>query len=434
MNFDVLMPITDLKNKRISDRMGIEKLRISGFKGIDRLEFEPKMINVIVGKNNTGKTTLLEAADLLFNTEKIGKHYDKHLSKLINIDSEEAEILASYGGKEISLKLKRAEAQAIIKVFASAFRKDIAEELKAVRGGSKGLLLTEGMKSIWAYSNKMDDLLAKFITSDIISELSKESISVIKNGAEETHIGLGSEKARNILKSLAEAMSGHLHKQFNKKVGPALLFFMLRSVLEGLFAEKKTHEPVIFIKKLALSGKEKLENETEALKIHEIEKHLKERGILPNLERFGLDYIIVKNEKDISVPYDFMGDGFKAMAGFFWQLSGKDERLPDTCGKIMLIEEPENSMHPGYIRELVRFIISLSKEENIQFFLTSHSLDFIESFFDDGLSEKETKYLEKNFCILRMQKTQKQHILAECLNYKDAASIKNDLLIDLRGI
>jgi len=41
--------------------VSIQKLVIDGYRGIDRFEYEPNMINVLVGRNGTGKSSILEA-------------------------------------------------------------------------------------------------------------------------------------------------------------------------------------------------------------------------------------------------------------------------------------------------------------------------------------------------------------------------------------
>ena len=46
----------------------LEKVAIAGFKGIsDRIEIPAKNFNVIVGKNDAGKSTILKALDLFLN-------------------------------------------------------------------------------------------------------------------------------------------------------------------------------------------------------------------------------------------------------------------------------------------------------------------------------------------------------------------------------
>ncbi|MCF5758675.1 YjbD family protein [Aeromonas veronii] len=50
----------------------LEKIAISGFKGIsERIEIPAKQFNVLVGKNDAGKSTILKALDIFIN----GKQY-----------------------------------------------------------------------------------------------------------------------------------------------------------------------------------------------------------------------------------------------------------------------------------------------------------------------------------------------------------------------
>ncbi|WP_337860657.1 AAA family ATPase [Ferroplasma sp.] len=55
--------------------MNISKISISGFKALQDINFNPDKIHVIIGKNNTGKTSLLEAISFTFNND-ILKEYD----------------------------------------------------------------------------------------------------------------------------------------------------------------------------------------------------------------------------------------------------------------------------------------------------------------------------------------------------------------------
>ncbi|MEN8220448.1 MAG: AAA family ATPase [Pseudomonadota bacterium] len=43
----------------------LKKIRIQGFKSIVDQEFEPGQVNVLIGANGSGKTSLLEAIGML---------------------------------------------------------------------------------------------------------------------------------------------------------------------------------------------------------------------------------------------------------------------------------------------------------------------------------------------------------------------------------
>ena len=49
----------------------IKRVTIKNFKGISSLKFTPKKFNVLVGRNNTGKTSILEAISVCTNPNLI---------------------------------------------------------------------------------------------------------------------------------------------------------------------------------------------------------------------------------------------------------------------------------------------------------------------------------------------------------------------------
>ncbi len=55
----------------------IKRIRIENFKRIKRIEFEPKKVNIILGSNNTGKTSILEAIYLILLIIAKGYGIDK---------------------------------------------------------------------------------------------------------------------------------------------------------------------------------------------------------------------------------------------------------------------------------------------------------------------------------------------------------------------
>jgi AAA15 family ATPase/GTPase len=91
-------------------------------------------------------------------------------------------------------------------------------------------------------------------------------------------------------------------------------------------------------------------------------------------------------------------------------------------------------MHPGYILELINFIVDTSQRFNVQFFITTHCSDVLEIFLSDDLEENKRAFLNKELRILKMGKIKDSRTLAECLDYTQAREAKNDLLLDLRGI
>jgi len=405
--------------------MRIQKILINNFKGIDSLEFEPRMINLVIGRNNTGKTSLIESIDMLYNKENIRKYFSKHFSKLINVNSQQSNIIITSEKGETNLKISKPDVQTV----SIEFKKELIKNFKKIETIQKGLKLTEDIEK------EIDNLLNTLMTGEVLSELSKEVITVTKDGKEEIYFSFESKKNIRILQDIIVTILNHINKKFGLKIDSVFVPFLSNRFFrdEYLFTHERNSnlKEVILIRSLKMGGAEEKTAE-EAIKIKEIEEYIKKYRLLDNvdnLEKFDLDHLIFKNkDRKYTIPYDFMGDGFKGMIGLLWHLSSTNIK-----NKAILLEEPDAYMHPGYIRQLVGFIIKFSRDMNIQFFITSHNIDFIESFFSEGLPKDDTDYLKRELLIVKMEKT-KNYITSETSDYKAADSKKKKLLEDLRGI
>ena len=119
--------------------------------------------------------------------------------------------------------------------------------------------------------------------------------------------------------------------------------------------------------------------------------------------------------------------GLNLIIGFLWKFLDKVDN------SVILFDEPETHMHPGYTKQLIKFILDFSKRLNIQFFIANHSPDILDIIFSDDLEESRLKYLEKELNILRMNKVGEETDI-ECLYYKDAKETRDELFLDLKGI
>ena len=189
-----------------------------------------------------------------------------------------------------------------------------------------------------------------------------------------------------------------------------------------LRTEQNNEKTLTFIKKLIVKDKLSSLNKS---KINEIENYIKTKKILENLERFDIDKLLFKNNvKEYEIPFSFMGDGFKALIGLIVQMTKE--------AKIVLIEEPENHMHPAYIKEIVQQIINLSIENDIQFFITTHNSDILDIVSTDVLEQRHQEYLSKELNLIRLDFLN-EDIAVQELNQKETLEELEDLKLDLRG-
>ena len=88
----------------------INKISLKNYKGIDNLDFSPNSINIIVGPNNTGKSSLLNGISLILYS--LNGFRDNELTNTFNISNLSPLDYLIYGKKtesKISIDLRNNE-------------------------------------------------------------------------------------------------------------------------------------------------------------------------------------------------------------------------------------------------------------------------------------------------------------------------------------
>ena len=132
------------------------------------------------------------------------------------------------------------------------------------------------------------------------------------------------------------------------------------------------------------------------------------------------DLLVLLENLDEPLPLSSMGDGFKALL----KLSFMAPLIKDG---VALFEEPEASMHPGYLDILAREIVSSS--EYSQIFIATHSLEPIEYLLEKA--EKSGKI--ESVKMLRLRRLSDGYIEREICSGKEAAEEMVTIKTDLRG-
>ncbi|WP_135827673.1 AAA family ATPase [Halorussus halobius] len=426
----------------------LERVEIEGFKGLEYVEFEPTDINLITGRNNTGKTSFLEAVDLLFNPANL-QEFGDNLGSVINTEFDYAKIHGETELAPTETKIRHPSASKAAEVFYEI----------ASRTGGFQMSLTQftTKEKVEPHSDEVTTDAPKKIYEDIRNSLInniKEKLSVgpidglqdeillLSTADREFPCFIGGKQSTSLMRDILEGVVEEFRESeniddfgfYHNQRGPRAYFeFSSRRIELGLPPENtlvdqpEPTDSTTFIESTNLTEDiERTDDEQEPIKIDDISDYIKEVGLVDDLKTFTLEYLVFQDdrgEKD-QIPYDFMGDGFKSIVGLLWELM--DDEIED---QIVLIEEPENHMHPGYVREMVYFLIDLAREENVQLFITTHDSDFINDFFTENLTDDEEAYLKDEFSLLRMEEDS-----AVVEDYETARENLKEHHLDLRGI
>lgn len=98
----------------------IEQIDVDGFKGLTDTSLEFGGINVITGRNNTGKTSVLEAIELGLDPERL-ERYGVQVDNLINVRGQKCDIELSHSSGQCSLSVEFAPAEEALDNVIEAF-------------------------------------------------------------------------------------------------------------------------------------------------------------------------------------------------------------------------------------------------------------------------------------------------------------------------
>lgn len=429
----------------------INNLTIKGFKGVQDLDVSLSNFTVITGRNNSGKTSLLESIDLLFNPHKISE-YGNNTKYLINSERSAASISMKYqksqsqisdfssdtdksSVREIGLRSPREDE--IINSFETLLwdivelndEYPINQRFRNVEGLSEvGDVLKESFQEVISDISEEEVLNSSMADSLIMLEVSGHNYPFVylDDTYDEFRNKLIKKTTRHFKENYLQekTQDSHLDRRIEMSINSLLAPRFGRGRFVREEPEKVPGAKLIKPVSGNLNDFDRSGDDS-AIRQSYVEKYLKEKEILDNLIDFSFDKLVFEGETEpYDVPYNFIGEGAKTVIRILWELFEVNSGQ-----QILLLEEPENHMHPGYIENLTKDLVNISHDKNIQIIMTTHNTDFIQSFFSKGIEKGMEQYLENEFKLIQL--TNKLH---KEMGYYRAKEKIEDLNLDLRGI
>lgn len=322
-------------------KKSISELDITAFRGVTELRIaDLGDVNIIVGDNNSGKTSILEAIQLIadpveYNFFQVAGLRNKHIDAL-NSDLTEAVASIMHRSKNNGNKDEYV-------LDISATIKDGRQKTKPISKDGKRYIKAKG-RYISFYSNGKD-------TPSIECEISSSS------GVKRTL--LVSQKSLNEIRMDDLHNSGRLN--------------------EMQLIRPSEYEPDVNVGAvyavdhvIAADYKKIINSKSQTDKALRLLKSFNENIIsMRYLNKNGIPVPVLDTDTREAAPLSDYGDGLKKALAMM-------EAILKAENGVLLIDEYESAIHPSAMNSVFSFMLKACKEMNTQLFVTTHSLEALD--------------------------------------------------------
>ena len=376
--------------------MKIKRLKISNFRSYkDEISVDFNDLNVFVGKNDIGKSTILEALDIFFNENKGVIKLDKDdvnkqgqneenleikisvvfedLPETLTIDAtnpttlSNEHLLLADGCLEVIKKYPNAGKEKIFLRANHPTNPDCSELLLKKNPALKAILNTQNIECVDKTKNAE---IRKSIWDhhSIDLQLQEIEIDIAKLDAKNTW-----EQLKNYLPMYSLFQSDRKNSDGDSEVQNPMKLAVKEILKDEDLNNKLNNVAKEVTEKLNAVAAKTLE------KLNEMNPEIADslKPVIPSLE--NLKWMDVFKNVSISgdddIPINKRGSGVKRLILLnFFRAEAERRQMEDNVQDIIYaIEEPETSQHPKHQRQLIEAFIELSKTDNTQIVLTTHS-------------------------------------------------------------
>lgn len=404
--------------------MILKKLYLKNFRGYSDIEIPfNQSLNVIIGKNDIGKSTILEALEIFFNNEtvkieyedlKVGTSDKMVIGVVFQVDPNNEYLIDSENktnlkdefllNKDGLLEIRKEWDCSKGKITATSLDIYIVAEYPTVlKKNPLPTLKIDELKKILEDKKSIVDILSlhTYITNNNVDSIEIEPWS--SDSGEKPVFHLDKRKRASIRKSIYKALNVDndidlettlipLNKEDSKNIYEAIekefpYFALFQADRQNKDSDKEVQDPLKVITKQAIS---EVEAQLKAV-VEEIEKRAILKGkktieklaemnpeiaktLSPNIKNKNWDSLFSFSfTGDEGIPLNKRGSGVRRLILLNYFRAEAEDKAGSTKGVIYAIEEPETSQHPEHQIMLINALIKLANADNKQVIITTHS-------------------------------------------------------------
>jgi predicted ATP-dependent endonuclease of OLD family len=396
--------------------MKIDSIKVEDYRGFECFEMkEISPITVFVGRNNTGKSTLLEAFAMASSASS--GWYDCLGEDLLEAIAEKRGG-ASFSG--VMVKIGATESKISFSGIDSPNGQvKIAKNIDAISQDFVPKIMED-----------IDKYVAKTLEMAINRSIEREGLPRSAIEARRADFQAEHERAKRRFFKNIKAFVTYIDATFDF----ALLTTGNTAFERDFRVYEKPREEILRLHE-TISRKSDVNYMLEPSSgyLRELQRKLVESGEMLHLINFikkridyfedirevnGHFYVSIKG-LERPIPLESMGDGFRAQIAI---LSG----ISLAQGGLVLIEEPEIRLHPGFMSLIARQIIETAKNTKTQYVISTHSSEFLDFLLKEAFDMVK---------VVRLYRSEETNVVDyEILDGKTALEETVELNADLRGI
>ena len=378
-------------------KITLARLHIKNFRGYRdaTIAFDENM-NVIIGRNDIGKSTVLEALEIFFNNEQI--KIDVGDKNIKSNDSEKIEISCSFSvdddakiiidssvpvdlGEEYLLNDNN-ELE-INKVWDCSKKTIGAKDLKIFIKAKYpvlecGTLVGEKLSSL-------KSILKGCVSKEIYDEVDKTKSSEVRKAIYLSQVNADTSFVINDIDVTADGM-----KDIWKSLQGSLpLYFLFKSDRLNSDKDSEVQTPMKVVTKSVIADlqeeidsiintvREKVEfiGKETLQKLSDLDPEIASR-LSPEIHTKSLDTIFSFDLiSDDGIPLNKRGSGVRRLILLSYFRAEAEKSIKDSHNQsvIYAIEEPETAQHPNYQRMIMESLLELANDKKHQIIVTTHN-------------------------------------------------------------
>lgn len=375
--------------------MILKKLKLKNFIGYTNIvvDFDSNM-NVIIGKNDVGKSTILEALEIFFNSEKV------------KIDIGDLSVFSLEPIIEIACCFDVGDGKILVDATNYSTCKDEfllndekLLEVKHTWNCSKGKITASSQKTyiVAMYPTKYSTPLIqeKIATLQKLYDAYKDDPIYVPETRTKSAELRKAIYAKELTNPIELALTDiDITKEDGKKIWESIskqlpIYCLFESDRKNTDKDAEIQDPLKAVTKSVVADMEdqimQMQNEVKE-KVEEIGRKTIQKlseldsSIAQNIQplvtlkpidsSFSFDLV-----SDNNIPLNKRGSGVRRLILLSYFRADAEEKLRENYDRQMIyaIEEPETSQHPDYQRMIITTLLELSEKDTHQIIVTSHT-------------------------------------------------------------